>query len=437
MPPDHPLPSKSMSRLLWVLFSLFVIYGTTFPFRFNLDPADLTAHAARISWHPFRLRDGDISLPDIVQNILLFIPFGFLGFVSVIDKSSHLRLKMLILVGMGASLSAFVEFLQIFSFTRFTSVSDVIFNALGTAVGVGMGHVLKGWVVGIKTLPGSRRILDAPSAFPALIFAGLAVAGTWAPFDFALDVTAFAYKARLLAAHPFDFTWPNDELAALIRFLLATLFTCRLGAEAGMRRPVLVLVPLLAVASMGLEATQVIISSRVPSFQDAFTGVLGVIGGGIAYGFPGFREHPWKWGAIGTLAVATSAAMMALHPYTFVPTWTGFNWLPFAAEYERTDINTLGNFLDNGVAFFPIGFLLGYFFPGSRLSAMVSLVVAILFSFGVETAQGFVPGRFPDVTDVIGAALGCLAGSLVLRRGWRAYRIYVSARPPKNQTNGQ
>lgn len=427
MPSPHPLPSKSTARLLWVLFSLFVVYGTTFPFSFDAGSWDLAARLSRISWHPFRLIDGTISTPDLLQNILLFIPFGFLGYVSLIDKRSHLHLKMLTLVLMGASLSAFVECLQVFSMTRWTAMSDVVFNTLGTAVGVALGHALKRWVLGIKTLPGSRRILDAPSAFPALVFSGLAVFGTWAPFDFALDVSRFISEARMILANPFGLAWPNDELATLIRFLLAALFICRLGGEAGLRNPARVLVPLLAVAAVGLEATQIIIASRSPSFQDAATAVLGVMGGGIAYGFPGFHHHPWKWGAVGTLAILLGAAMAGLHPYDFRPGWSGFNWIPFVYEYNKTNFNALGSFLDNALTFFPLGFLLGYFFPGSRRSAWVALVLVGGLSLGVEAAQGFVPGRHPDITDVIGAAMGCLAGSLVLRRGWRAYREYVAA----------
>jgi hypothetical protein len=44
----------------------------------------------------------------------------------------------------------------------------------------------------------------------------------------------------------------------------------------------------------------------------------------------------------------------------------------------------------------------------------------------VETAQGLVAGRSSHITDVIGAAMGCLAGSLVLTRGWTLFRESVS-----------
>ena len=413
--------SKSTARLLWALFSLFVVYGTTIPFSFH---AGLGPGIARINLHPLGMRAGDISTPDLLQNILLFIPFGFLGYISLHDKKSSL--KLLALVAMGAGLSAFVEFLQLFSATRWPALSDVLFNTLGTAVGVASGMWLKGRVLGIKSNPAWRRVLDAPSAFPALVFLGLAVAGSWEPFDFALDVGLFVAKARQILGDPFDLTWPNDELVVFIRFLLATLFACRLADETGLHRPARILVPALSLLALGLEGTQIIITSRSPAFQDAVTTVLGVAAGGVAFGFPGFREHPWKWGAVGTQAVFASAVMDGLHPFNLHDAHSGFNWLPFMAEYANTGFQALSNVVEAALIYFPLGFLLGYFFPASRLSALMALALVVVLSFAVETAQGFVVGRHADVTDVIGAAMGCLAGSLALRRGWRAYRAYVA-----------
>jgi glycopeptide antibiotics resistance protein len=184
--------------------------------------------------------------------------------------------------------------------------------------------------------------------------------------------------------------------------------------------------PVLSLLALGLEGTQIIISSRSPAFQDAVTSMLGVAAGGIAFGFPGFREHPWKWGAVGTLAVFASAVMDGLHPFRLHDGHSGFNWMPFMAEYANTGFQALSNVVEAALIYFPLGFLLGYFFPGSRRSAVLSLALVVVLSFSVETAQGFVAGRHSDVTDVIGAALGCLAGSLALRRGWRAYRAYVA-----------
>jgi VanZ family protein len=46
-------------------------------------------------------------------------------------------------------------------------------------------------------------------------------------------------------------------------------------------------------------------------------------------------------------------------------------------------------------------------------------------ALAVEAAQGFVPGRYADLTDVLGAMLGGVAAGLAITRGWPAFREYM------------
>ena len=420
---------KSLARFLWVLFTFFVIYGTTIPFRFVADGNFADRVASRLDWSLIGDSRGyGHGLPDIVQNILLFIPFGFLGYYSLVNQRS--RLKKTFVVLMGAALSGMVEFLQLFTTVRFTSLSDVVFNTLGTGLGVLAGMALKQSVMGFKSLPWARRFLDAESAWPALVFLGLALAGCWQPFDFALDVGNVWGKVKPLLEHPVDFSWPDDDLTNFIRFLLASLFACRLAKEAGLRRPAATGVILMAWAGLGLEATQVIITSRTPQFQDALVAVLGALGGGVAFRFPGFREHPGVWSATGALAVMASAVMRGLHPYRFSGHGpSGFNWIPFLPQFDQTSMNSLGNFLESGLAYFPLGFMLAYLYPGSRHARWAALLLAAGTALAVEIVQGWVAGRYSDVTDVVGALLGACLGILTVTRGWGAFRHYMEEDP--------
>lgn len=419
-------PGEGMNpaRPLWAMFSLFVVYLTTIPFSFDLGSLDVAARLQRVNWHPLGVRYGAFPTGDIVQNILLFMPFGFLGYVSLVDKRSPVKLALIVLL--GADLSALVEFLQIFTYTRWSALSDVIFNTLGTAAGVAVAHRMRGWVAGIRVRADYRRIFDAPSAFPALVFAGLAVVGILVPFDFGIAELAWRQELSALRASFLRLDRPDDELLIFIRFLLASLFACRLAGELGARRPILSVAAVLGLGAVVIEAAQLIIKSRDPSFQDAATALLGVCAGAIASLFPGFREHPRKWGALAAAGVLASAAMTALHPFRFADAHAGFHWIPFMSEYADTNFAALTNFIETSLAWFPLGFLLGYFFPGSRRPAALSLVLTVALSFGVEIAQGLVAGRSAHITDVIGAAMGCLAGSLVLTRGWTLFREAVS-----------
>jgi glycopeptide antibiotics resistance protein len=416
-------PRKSNARLLWALYSIFVVYGTTFPFSFDLGWGGFLIAVGRINWLILGGRPGDPIISDIVQNILLFAPFGFLGYFSLIHKSS--RLKKLAIVAMGAALSASVEFLQMFSVARWPAFSDVEFNTLGTALGLAAAVAFKKSVLGFKSNPEARRFLDAESAFPAFIFLSLTVVGCWAPFDFTLYFGLFRDRADSMLFDPIRFSSPDDELISFIRYLLTTLFVCRMADEAGLRRPVAKGALLMAVLGVLLELSQIFVQSRSPGLQDSLVALAGIAGGGIVWHFPGFHLRPRVWAVVGGVAVLASAFAGGFYPYHFIKTYSGFNWIPFLPRAERNTLVALGEFVENAMVFFPLGFLLAYFRPLKRHFTAAALLAGGM-ALGVEILQGYFPGRYADVTDAIGAVLGALAGGLVLTRGWPAFRSYMA-----------
>jgi glycopeptide antibiotics resistance protein len=414
-------PGKSTARLLWMLFASFVVYGTTFPFSFSVG-GNMDSLLLRINWRPLGGVAGNLLVSDIIQNILLFIPFGFLGYFSLIHKSSWLKKSAI--VAMGAMLSASVEFLQIFSPLRSPALSDIIFNTLGTALGLGCGILLKKSVLGFKSHPVARRFLDAPSAYPAFILLLLTVMGCWEPFDFSLDVGVVWAHVKPLLHGAFVFAKPDDDLVSFIRFMLSGLFTCRVLQETGFRRPALVGAAAVACLGVGLEATQVFIQSRFPEVQDVAVAVAGALAGAIVFFFPGFHLRPKAWFWAGAAAIFLSAAAAGLYPYRFTSHRSDFNWVLFLPQYERTTFASLGDFIEGAMTYFPLGFLLGYFRARPRASIWAAALAGIM-ALAIEGAQGFVVGRFSDVTEVLGAMLGGLAGSLAVTRGWPAFREYM------------
>ena len=70
-------------RILWLLFTIFIFYGALIPFDISLQSDFVMKNIEKISWTPFLDPDGSrASIPDIVQNVLFFLPFGFLGLLS-------------------------------------------------------------------------------------------------------------------------------------------------------------------------------------------------------------------------------------------------------------------------------------------------------------------------------------------------------------------
>ena len=70
---------------LWIIFAIFVVYGTTIPFHFAESAAEVRANLARLSPNPVLSPETGrrVSIPDTVQNVLLFLPFGLLGFLTL------------------------------------------------------------------------------------------------------------------------------------------------------------------------------------------------------------------------------------------------------------------------------------------------------------------------------------------------------------------
>lgn len=414
---------------MWACFSVFVVYGTTFPFAFDTGGRGFSTLAHRINWRPLGGTADNLLVGDIIQNILLFIPFGVLGYFSLVFKRSWTRKAAIVLAGSALSLS--VETLQIFSVTRFPAVSDVVFNTLGTALGIFLAMAFKKSVLGFKSHPTARKFIDAPSAFPAFIFLVLVAAGCWQPFDFALDISLIKGHLKPLLFQPLQFQRPDEDMVSFIRFLFAALFLSRFAAEARLPSPVLAGAGIMAALGLGLEMSQTIIQSRAPGVQDALVAVAGAIAGGIAYLFPGFHLRPRIWSAVGGSMILMSAAVRALYPFEFSPDHAGINLLPFLSLYERTTFAAIGDFMESAMIFFPLGFLLGYFYPRIRPSALAALAAGAM-ALSVEAVQGFVPGRYADLTDVLGAMVGGMAGGLALTRGWPAFREYM-ARDDDNQ----
>ncbi len=401
-------------RVLWVAFSLFVVYGTTIPFRFDLGEGGLAARLGRILWHPLGMRAGDISTPDLLQNLLLFLPFGFLGYLARVGPSAAPAFRAALATMLGTLLSASVEMLQLFSETRVPALSDVLFNGLGAALGALAASAFESGLERARGRAAFLRLLSAPSAYPALVLLALAAIGSLSPFDFTLDVGEVAADVRALLRDPFAVSLPRDEALCALRVFLATVLVCRLGREAGW--PVIAAPLAMAAVAGFLEASQILLSSRTANFQDALSAWLGVAAGVPAAAWRTAERRPGAAAFALITATAVAALMAGLHPFRFQTQPSGFQWMPFLAEYQETSFVALANTLEGALTWFPLGFLLGRWLPSSARPAAIALAASLVLSIGVEAAQPFVAGRYGDITDVIGAVLGSLAGSLVLGR---------------------
>ncbi|MGH1362790.1 MAG: VanZ family protein [Calditrichia bacterium] len=119
--------------LMYLLFSLFLLM---WPFGFFLGGT--LSHKPFLMNLPYGLVSLEpIFLFDIIGNVIFFVPLGFLlsGMLSKSSRLPFLR-RLLYCTAFGFGLSFTVEFVQMWSPVRYSSILDLMTNTAGTAIGV-------------------------------------------------------------------------------------------------------------------------------------------------------------------------------------------------------------------------------------------------------------------------------------------------------------
>jgi len=130
-----------------------------------------------------------------------------------------------------------------------------------------------------------------------------------------------------------------------------------------------------------------------------------------------------------------TAAVQALAPFEMRMHHVEMGMTPFLAYYNASTFSAIANFLEMLITYIPLGFVLQYAISAKRSAFIVVLCISGLTAYGLEYAQGWIVGRYPDITDVIAAMIGAtIAGSLCLRwsRVFRATNTNINEESEEN-----
>jgi glycopeptide antibiotics resistance protein len=149
-----------------------------------------------------------ISLPDIAQNVLLYIPFGMLSVWAFRGSSPGPRATCLSIVALAFVYSSAMELLQMRFAARIASPLDVISNVSGAFIGAITAERTEQalqWAV-----DGARRIglLTAPARYLLVAVLAAIVIAAWYPFDVTLDVSTLSERTRAVRRDPW--LWPSS-----------------------------------------------------------------------------------------------------------------------------------------------------------------------------------------------------------------------------------
>lgn len=405
-------PGLNGPGILWLLFSLFILYGTLIPFNIVPNRTAVISNISHISRTPFVDPDGSrASIPDVVQNILFFTPFGFLGVFSIAGRRKDRPVFKAVILGI--LLSAVVEVLQLFTIDRTTSLTDLTTNAAGTLVGAFAGLVVLRASAEWQTSVRFRRFRQDKYFILLLIACAVVAAGALQPFDFTLDISHVGSKVRAILNNPLAHSQTlTDEGVVLFRFILFG-FVCSLWLK---KRGVSFYAPfglvLGSVFGLILEASQIIVQSRMPGVVDAAIVVFGSAIGALMTELPLAKAPRILWAVLAVLLTGMTAGVQVLSPFHLRSVAGGLNWVPFLAYYERTTFIALSNFIESMLMYFPMGFILRYLYSRSNRTIVFFTVgvLSLIISFSLEFIQSWIEGRYADVTDVMGAVTGALLG---------------------------
>jgi len=121
------------------------------------------------------------------------------------------------------------------------------------------------------------------------------------------------------------------------------------------------------------------------------------------------------------IATAFSAALLALSPFSPASQYAGINWLPFLPHHQRTAFVAMSLFIESLLVYFPMGFVIACLGTRRRGELTRTAMIVLAIAIPLELSQGWIAGRYPDVTDVLGGLAGGVLGVVIRAKGFPAF----------------
>jgi VanZ family protein len=109
----------------------------------KVDPIpfeDLRHLAHRLEHRAVSTQIFAVIVMPVVANVLLFVPWGFLMFISLYSVDRPTLQTYVLTILLGLTFTVTVEAFQYFLPDRVADVNDVIWNTVGTTLGALLGH---------------------------------------------------------------------------------------------------------------------------------------------------------------------------------------------------------------------------------------------------------------------------------------------------------
>lgn len=352
--------------------AVLILYGSLFPFRIRTS-VDLGFFDV-IQTLSFRRT----TRGDIVANLLLYMPLGLCLMFAWSGRQARWRaLAQTTIVGTALSLA--VELAQVYLRSRFSSLTDVALNGIGTLCGASaaMAYGVLGASVRIPALGSSR---PDPAALSVVLL--------WLGFRLAPFVPTIDWQKYKDALKPL-FIDPQVGAVDLLRYVAGWLvvgYAVRL-----LTRREYAFTVMFAIVGIVLLGRLVVVGKTLNVSELAALGACVPLAA-ILIALPERRR-------VVILAALLTAAIVVqgIVPFEWLPQAQGFSWIPFRSSLRGSLELNYSVLLEKVFWYFSIVWLLvrcGWSRVGAAL-ATASLVASI------EIVQMWLPGRSADVTDTL------------------------------------
>jgi len=435
--------NKRIITVLFLTFIFLTLYNTLIPFTFDYGLADLPEQISKISLPDL----SDLPLTDIVGNILLFMPFGFLGFVFLSQRNAR---NPFVFIGIaGFALSLLIEFLQLFIANRNTAPHDLFNNTFGTIIGATAAAIYAGAVGRYAR----KALLELYKEQPyTLIPVTIAIAQSIAAvMPFTVSITVSALKRSLKSTNivpfdyqsfgklflgypnrqdslPFDFTPMIEDFIfwAAVGYILWICY--RLYWE-NLSRGTLLLVGLPILFFPLMEFAQLFITKRFTDINDIISGYSGIAAGMFLGSkmIPSGADLKPRLELLRTPLMIYAAFILfsGLRPFD----WSlsseviskdlfAENLIPFYAYFRKTSLWNIYDLVNSLTFLLPISLYWTYQLrkAGSAFTPIYirTTLVGFLLGLFIEFTQLLSFSRIAEITDVLAYAGGGALGTFCI-----------------------
>lgn len=417
---------RGISIYLVIGYVIVVIYGSLLPFtRNNLTFDDAWTNFPHI---PF-LNLGVASRADLVANLLLYIPLGFLLFGFLAGRSRHQWIRIsgsMVALLFSIAIAVSIEFTQQFFASRTVSLNDLYAEILGAVLGIVL------WLVaGRRTvqLVSTIYIGGEQARHAILLIYGLAyLLLSLFPYDFLLSFNE--YEAKWLSSHVGLVFAPLCGSGCMWKLIPEVLAVMPLAILLFRSLPhVSLFLAAITGAMLGIliEGLQFAIASGVSQGASIVSRAIGMMLGASLMRF--ISEIDWRWIRQYTRGIVLFGIIPYLCLLALVNHWFSGNWysisdaidrldevrfLPFYYHYYTSEQRALISLLFQAGIYAPVGIFFWFWRWGGwsidlvRWSALLPGLVAGLLACIIEIGKLFVQRAHPDPTDILIAVVSAI-----------------------------